>query len=155
MDTIEKTDYRKASPEAIYEARKIVIRMWKSKKMVAEIVEATGFSQDTVYVTIRAFKKGGMKALKPKARGRKVGEKRHLSPEQESEIFNMLVDHNPEQYKIKGCMWTRDSVRELILQKYGLDMPLRTIGEYLRRWGLTVQRPRNQKPEQVEAWLNE
>lgn len=49
MDTIEKTDYRKASPEAIYEARKIVIRMWKSKKAVAEIVEATGFSQDTVY----------------------------------------------------------------------------------------------------------
>ena len=159
MDTIEKTDYRKASPEAIYEARKIVIRMWKSKKAVAEIVEATGFSQDTVYVTIRAFKKGGMKALKPKVRGRKVGEKRHLTPEQESEIVNMLVDHNPEQYKIKGCMWTRDSVRELILQKYGIDMPLRTIGEYLRRWGLTVQRPakqeRNQKPEQVEAWLNE
>jgi transposase len=72
MDIIEKTDYRKASPEAIYEARKIVIRMWKSKKAVAEIVEATGFSQDTVYVTIRAFKKGGMKALKPKVRGRKV-----------------------------------------------------------------------------------
>ena len=25
MDIIEKTDYRKASPEAIYEARKIVL----------------------------------------------------------------------------------------------------------------------------------
>ena len=38
-------------------------------------------------------------------------------------------------------------------------MPIRTVGEYLRRWGLTVQRPAKQamkqKPEQVEAWLNE
>ena len=38
-------------------------------------------------------------------------------------------------------------------------MPDRTVGEYLRRWGFTVQRPArrevNQKPEQVEAWLNE
>ena len=101
MDTIEKTDYRKASPEAIYEARKTVIRMWKSKKKVAEIVEATDFSKDTVYVTIRAYKKGGMSALKPKTRGRKVGEKRRLTPEQENTILALLVDHNPEQFKIR------------------------------------------------------
>ena len=31
-----------------------------------------------------------------------------------------LVDHNPEQFKIKGCIWTRDSVRELIKQNYGI-----------------------------------
>ena len=159
MDNIEKTDYRKASPEALYEARKVVIRMWKSKKDVAEIIVATDLSKDTVYVTIRAYKQGGMKALKPKTRGRKKGEKRHLSKEQENELINMLVDHNPEQYIIKGCMWTRDSVRELILQKFEIDMPLRTVGEYLKRWGLTVQRPAkqemNQKPEQVQAWLND
>ena len=159
MDTNEKTDYRKASPEALYEARKIVIRMWKSKKKVAEIIEATDFSQDTVYVTIRAYKKGGMKALRPKTRGRRIGEKRRLTAAQEQEIMKLLVDHNPEQYKIKGCLWTRDSVRELIHQKYGIDMPIRTVGEYLKRWGLTVQRPAkqemNQKPEQVEAWLKE
>lgn len=155
----EKTDYRKASPEALYEARKIVIRMWKSKKNVAEIIEATDFSQDTVYVTIRAYKKGGMNALMPKTRGRRIGEKRRLTAAQEQEIMKLLVDHNPEQYKIKGCLWTRDSVRELIHQKYGIDMPIRTVGEYLKRWGLTVQRPAkqemNQKPEQVEAWLKE
>ena len=159
MNTIEKTDYRKASPETLYEARKTVIRMWKSKKKVAEIVEATDFSKDTVYVTIRAYKKDGLKALKPKTRGRKAGEKRRLTPKQEHNILALLVDHNPEQFKIKGCMWTRSSVRELIRQKYGIDMPIRTIGAYLQRWGLTVQRPAKQamkqKPEQVETWLKE
>ena len=159
MNTIEKTDYRKASSETLYEARKTVIRMWKSKKKVAEIVEATDFSKDTVYVTIRAYKKDGLKALKPKARGRKAGEKRCLTPKQEHDILAQLVDQNPEQFKIKGCMWTRSSVRELIVQKCGIEMPIHTIGEYLRRWGLTVQRPAKQamkqKPEQVETWLKE
>ena len=149
METIERTNYRKASPETLYEARKTVIRMWKSNKKVAEIIEATDFSQDTVYVTIRAYKKGGIKALKPKARGRKTSEKRPLTPKQE--ILSMLVDKNPEQLKIKGCMWTRDSVKDLIQREYGIDMPIRTVGEYLKRWDLTVQRSAkqamNQKPE--------
>ena len=159
MEKIEKTDYRKATPEALYEARKVVIRMWKSQKRVEEIVEATDLSKDTVYVTIRSYKKGGIKALRPKKRGRKTGEKRTLTPKQEREIFSLLVDKNPDQLKIKGCLWTRDSVKELIQRKYGINIPIRTIGEYLKRWGLTVQRPAkqemNQRPEQVKAWLNE
>ena len=74
-------------------------------------------------------------------------------------MISMLVDHDPAQFKLKGCMWTRDSVRELIKVKYGITMPNRTVGEYLRRWGFTVQRPAkresNQKLERVETWLTE
>ena len=40
-----------------------------------------------------------------------------------------------------------------------VTMPVRTVGEYLKRWGFTVQRPMkqamNQKPEQVQTWLKE
>ena len=147
MKTIEKTDYRTVSSETLYEARKTVIRMWKSNKGVAEIIEATSLSQDTVYVTIRKYKKGGMAALKPKSRGRKTGEKRSLTPKQEKEILSQLVDKNPAQLKLKGCMWTRDNVKDYILRQYGIDMPIRTVGEYLRRWGLTVQRPAKQEEQ--------
>ena len=159
METAEKTDYRKAAAETLYEARKTVVRMWKSKKKVTEIIEATDFSINTVYKTISAYKKGGMQALKPKIRGRKTGEKRTLTAEQEKEILYLIVDKTPEQLKIKGWMWTRDSVKNLIYNKYEIKLPIRTVGEYLKRWGLTVQRPAkqemNQKPEEVEAWLNE
>lgn len=159
MENEERTDYRRATPETLYEARKTVIRMWKSKKSVPEIAEATDFSQETVYITIRAYKAGGMQALKPKTRGRKTGEKRHLSSSQEKEIFSLLVDKNPDQLRLPGCMWTRDNVRACIKQKFGIDMPIRTVGEYLKRWGLTVQRPAkremNQNPEQIKTWLNE
>ena len=159
MENTERTDYRKAAPEVLYEARKTVIRMWKSNKKVEEIMSATDFSQETVYVTIRAYKKGGMQALKPKKRGRRTGEKRTLTSTQEKEILSLIVDKNPEQLKLKGWMWTRNSVKDLIKQKYGIDMPIRTVGEYLKRWGLTVQRPAkqemNQKKEQVDTWLKE
>lgn len=159
MKTTGQTDYRKVDAAAVYEAKKIVIRLWKSKKSVEEIMEATDFSRDTVYSTISAYKKGGTNALRPKKRGRKTGEKRTLTPEQEKELVSLLVDHQPDQLKIKGCMWTRESVQELIQRKYGITMPIRTIGEYLRRWGFTVQRPAkramNQKSEQVQKWLEE
>ena len=159
METIERTDYRKAAAEALYEARKTAIRMWKSKKKVAEIMEATDLSVNTVYKAIREYKKGGMQALKPKTRGRKAGEKHIITAEQEREILSLIVDKTPEQLKIKGWMWTREGVKDLVYTKYGIIMPIRTIGEYLKRWGLTVQRPAkqemNQKPEQVETWLNE
>ena len=159
MKCKKETDYRQSSPESVYELKKVALKLRKKNKSVKEISEITGLSDQTVRDLFRNYDKGGIAAIKPKKRGRKAGEKRHLSPAQEQEILKQLVDHNPEQFKIKGCLWTRDSVRELIKQKYGINMPIRTVGEYLRRWGLTVQRPAKQamkqKPEQVEAWLNE
>ena len=81
-----------------------------------------------------------------------------MTPDQEKEIISLLVDKNPEQMKLKGCMWNRDNIREMIKSKYGISMPIRTVGEYLKRWGFTVQRPAkresNQKTELVETWLN-
>ena len=159
MENEGKTDYRKCSAEVLYQTRKIVIKMWKSKKPVEEIAEITGLSTRTVYETIRVYKKGGMSALKPKTRGRKTGEKRTLNPEQEAEIIRTITEKNPDQLKMKCCLWTRDAVKQLIQEKYGIDMPIRTVGQYLQRWGFTVQRPAkqamNQKPEAVQQWLHE
>ena len=50
-------------------------------------------------------------------------------------------------------------MRELIRLEYGIDMPVRTVGTYLRRWGYTPKRPRrrskDQDPEEVREWLEE
>lgn len=99
MKRTGQTDYRKVDAAAVYEAKKIVIRLWKSKKSVEEIMEATDFSRDAVYSAISAYKKGGMNALRPKKRGRKTGEKRTLAPEQEKELISLLIDHQPDQLR--------------------------------------------------------
>lgn len=159
MEEMERTDYRKCSPETLYETRKTVIRMWKKNKSVEEIAEATGMSTNVIYITIRKYKANGNSALRPKVRGRKQGERRTLSKDQETEIQKIIVDKNPDQLKMKCCLWDRKAVQELIEQKYGIVMPIRTVGEYLLRWGFTVQRPMkqamNQKPEQIQKWLKE
>ena len=158
METNERTDYRKC-PEELYGARKTVVRMWKMNKPVTEIAEATGFSTITVYKVIRKYKAEGMKGLKPKTRGRKEGEKRSLTKEQEKKIIGIITDKCPDQIKLKFFLWTRDAVKELIQREFGIDMPVRTVGDYLARWGFTVQRPAkqsmDQKPEAVQKWLHE
>ena len=62
----------------LYETRKIVVKMWKSKVPVEEIARITGLPTKTIYDKIRLYKEGGMSALKPKTRGRKSGEKQTL-----------------------------------------------------------------------------
>ena len=121
--------------------RKTVISMIKKKKPMEEIIEITGFCERTIRQTISNYKRGGMVALKPKTRGRKAGEKRTLTADQEKELVGIITDKNPDQLKMKCCLWTRDAVRQLIKDKYGIDMPIRTVGMYLQRWGFTVQRP--------------
>lgn len=139
--------------------RKTVISMIKKKKPMEEIIEITGFCERTIRQTISNYKRGGMVALKPKTRGRKAGEKRTLTADQEKELVGIITDKNPDQLKMKCCLWTRDAVRQLIKDKYGIDMPIRTVGMYLQRWGFTVQRPAKQaieqKPEAVQHWLKE
>lgn len=159
MENEEKIDYRKAKDETLYEMRKMVIKLWKDKTRRDKIVELTGFSTHTVGNIITAYKKQGMDGLKPKKRGIKKGMNCKLTKAEEKQIITTMVDHDPSQLKLKCCMWTRKTVHDYILQEFGKDLPIRTIGEYLHRWGFTVQRPAKRAIRQddkvVQAWLNE
>jgi hypothetical protein len=42
MDTEERIDYRKATPEVLYQMRRMVVSMYKKKKTVEEMIEVTG-----------------------------------------------------------------------------------------------------------------
>ena len=79
--------------------------------------------------------------------------------EQEKEIQKIIVDKTPEQLRFRECMWTRNNIRQLIKEKYGIDIKLSTLGYYLARWGFTVQRPvkraYKQDEKKIDAWLNQ
>ena len=47
-----------------------------------------------------------------------------------------------------SALWTRQAVRSLIAQVSGVSMPIRTVGEYLKRWGMTPQKPLKRAYEQ-------
>ena len=61
---------------------------------------------------------------------------------------NMLVDKTPDQLKLPFALWTRDAVRQALKSKFGIDLPLRTITDYLKRWGFSPQKPAKRVYEQ-------
>ena len=156
---MDKIDLRKMSPAEQEVVRKQALRLRKQKKTQEEIADALGISLSSVGRWCKAFKEHGAAATRSGKRGRKHGEKRHLSPEQEREIQHCLVDKQPDQFKLTFALWTRQAVCELIHHKYGFRMPIRTVGEYLKRWGFTPQKPLKrayeQRPEDVGRWLTE
>jgi transposase len=124
-----------------------------------KIVELTGLSWGAVNTAINLYKEGGASALKPKTRGRRTGMCRTLDAKQERRIQQLICEKRPEQLKMDFALWTRAAVKELIHHEFGIDLPIRSVGEYLRRWGFTPQKPikraYEQQPKAVQKWLNE
>ena len=46
------------------------------------------------------------------------------------------MEKTPDQLKLAFALWTRQAVQELIQLRFSIRMPIRTVGEYLKRWGL-------------------
>ncbi|MDR0247600.1 MAG: IS630 family transposase, partial [Burkholderiales bacterium] len=63
------------------------------------------------------------------------------------------------QLKLTFALWSRAAVVLLVQQEFGIELPIRTMGWYLKRWGFTPQKPikraYEQRPEAVKAWLHE
>jgi transposase len=138
---MNKPDLRTLHPEAQYAIREQVIRLRQqgmSRKAVAEI---TGMSKTHISTLWQAYQCQGMDALWPKKRGRRYGQKRRLTAEQEAAVKQLLKDHAPDHFNLEFALWTREAVRQLIKQRYGVDLPLRTITDYLARWNYTSQKP--------------
>ena len=159
MEEELRTNAVRKSPKEQYELRKSIIRLVSKGKSNGEIAETLDVSERHVRATKKTYAEYGLAGLKPKKRGRKVGEKRRLSPEQEKEIQGIIADKTPEQLQFRECMWTRNNIRDLIKRKYKIDLPLSTLGYYLQRWGFSVQRPvkraYKQDEKKVAVWLNE
>jgi transposase len=133
--------------------------MLENKKKQSEVVTALGISRISVVRWWRTYRKEGERGLKSEKRGRSHGEKRRLTHEQEKSIQKMLVDKTPNQLKLPFALWTRKAVQEAIEMHYGVKLPIRTVGEYLFRWGFTPQKPvkraYEQQPERIKKWLDE
>ena len=124
-----------------------------------EVAAQVELSVPTVMSAHRAYVAGGWAAVNVKPRGRKRGEGRQLTPEQEAAIRRLICDKTPDQLKMGFALWNRQAVVQLIEDRLGVQLPIRTVGEYLKRWGFTPQKPikkaYEQRPAEVRKWLNE
>ena len=138
---MEKIDLRHVSKETRETIRKQVVSLLEKKKKHTDIADTLNISKIAVDKISKAYKAKGSACISEKTRGRKFGEKRQLTSVQEKEIRQTLIDKNPEQMKLSFMLWTRSAVCQLIKDKYGITISLRNMSEYLKRWGMTCQRP--------------
>jgi transposase len=159
FSAMEKEDARYQTLAQLHERRKQVVRLHKKGIKVMQIVAMTGLSYPTVKQTLTLYRQGGWSAIRPAPRGRLGGDHRLLTPEQEQKICRLIIDKRPEQLKMDFYLWTRAAVMLLIQQELGLQLQVRTVGKYLKRWGFTPQKPikkaYEQCPEAVQVWLKD
>lgn len=156
---MKETDLRKQPDDVRNYMRKQAIRLMKAGKTQQEIADNFGVHLNTVGSWWRNYQKEGKKALHVKKRGLKSGQGRLLTAEQEKEIQKMIIDKTPDQLKLPFVLWDRKAVKELIQSQYGVNVAIRTIGDYLLRWNFSPQRPvkraYEQQPKAVQRWLDE
>lgn len=156
---MDKEDARYQTLEQLHERRKQVVRLHRKGMKIMQIVAMTGLSYPTVRKAVDRYTEGGWLAIRPAARGREPGMGRMLNADQEAHIRRVIIDKRPEQLKMEFYLWSRAAVGLLIEQEFGIRLPVRTVGKYLKRWGFTPQKPikkaYEQRPEAVRTWLDE
>lgn len=156
---MEKRDTRRLKPEVQEELRKQAIRLRKNGMSYREIGEVLGVHHTSACTWYTSYVRDGMKAISMRRRGRRVGACRSLDAEQEKELRNLVIDKTPDQLKLPFALWTREAVKEVVRDRFRIEMPIRTVGEYLKRWGFTAKKPvkraYEQNPKVVQKWLYE
>jgi transposase len=154
---MNKQDARFLAPATQNYLRQRAIRLREQGKKFIDIAAYLGVHRNTVAQWWQKYKQYGDVALQQQHRGVKFGEWRTLSPHEEETVQQLMLSHFPDELEIDSALWTRQAVQALIAQQCGVEMPIRTVGEYLKRWGFTPQKPLKrayeQDPKAVKTWL--
>lgn len=156
---MEKIDARKL-PSLAQEAKRRQAVALRQKGMSLEAIgEIVGVHHGTVCRWTKRYEREGISAIRAGQRGPQSGTNRRLSEKQERDLQKLIAEKTPDQLKLAYASWTRKSVQEVIQIRTGIALPIRTVGEYPKRWGMTPQKPLKkdyeQRPEAVEKWLKE
>jgi transposase len=150
-------DFRKLTPATQAELRRIAVAMVRAGKTRIEAAATVGVNRRFVGQWVKAAAQSGEAALAGGRRGRRPGEQKALSTAQEDRLRGLIARGCPDQYGLSFALWTRHAVRALIARESGVWLSLSVVGDYLRGWGFTAQRPvrraTERQDEAVRAWL--
>lgn len=156
---MNKQDGRTLPLEVLNERRRRAVKLRLSGLPLREVAAQAVLSVPTVMAAEAAHAEGGWAAVAVKPRGRQKGDGRRLTAAQEAELRRLICDKTPDQMKMSFALWSRPAVMELVRARFGVRLPVRTVGHYLKRWGFTPQKPikrlYEQRPAAVKQWLDE
>jgi len=150
---MEYIDLRKLNRGELTQMRRQIVRLKKMGKTGKEIEELTGVRQNRVSQIWTAYQREGDSALEPKKRGFQKGTHLLLTPDELAEIRETVITRLPEEFGIPGSLWTLKKVCAYVWKRYRKKILDGSVSHYMRRWGLTCQRPvkraRKQDPSRI------
>lgn len=156
---MEKEDFRTVNDAIRSSYRKKAIALIKKGVRKGEVADLFGVNKNTVSNWWKNYETSGNSGYKSKKKGVKSEDKKLLSIANEKAIQLMIIDKMPDQLKLDYGLWTRKAVKELVEREFGVVLAINTMGDYLRKWGFTPQKPKKKAYEQcskkVQVWLDE
>ncbi|MFB7454768.1 IS630 family transposase [Streptomyces sp. NPDC056194] len=124
-----------------------------------DVAAVFGVSLKAVDIWWTKWQAGGREALVMRPRGKPVGVHQVLGETEQAAVRQAVLDHIPSNLGLSGQLWTRGQTGELIFKPYRVRFTEPGVGKYLKRWGLTFQRPDKRAAEQdakaVRLWREE
>ena len=150
-----KRDGRTLDHGTLETIRKMAVERVREGARPSEVIASYGFHRCTIYGWLKTARGRG-KGLKALAARPATGRPRTLTAAQERQVFRWVNGKTPMQYGFDFGLWTRQIVRELIAERFGVRLSLASIGAVLARQGLTPQKPLQRAyqrdPEAIARW---
>jgi transposase len=155
---MEARDFRSIGRAAQEELRRralfLIERQGLSQGRAAQLV---GVHRQTVNAWVKRHRAQGEEGLLDGRRASPRRGKGILSADEAGQIRQWIVEQTPDQLGLPFALWTSRAVRELIARRLEKRLGPTAVQLYLRRWGLTPQKPlvraKERQPAAIAAWL--
>jgi transposase len=115
--------------------------------------------RQTVNVWLRRYRERGAEGVLD---GRRVSPRRGkglLTEAEAQQVRGWVTERTPDQLELPWALWTSRAVRDLVELRLGKRLGASTVRLYLRRWGMTPQKPltraKERSPAAIRAWLEQ
>ena len=154
MDAHDFRSIGRAAQEAL--RRRAIVLVEQNGMSQAAAAGAVGVQRQTVNIWLKRYRQQGEAGLLD---GRRVSGRKGqgaLTADQARQLRRWIAEKTPDQLKLPFALWTSRAVRELIERRFGQRLGLSTVQLYLKRWGMTPQKPltraTQRSPAAVAAW---
>ena len=146
-------DARSYSHEALEKLRRDSIARIENGESPEDVAIGLGFNRRTIYRWLSAYHYGGENALAAKPLS---GAPPKFDGKNLAKLSKMIREKTPQQFKFQFALWTLSIIREVIKQKFEINLSEVSVGRLMKRLGFSPQRPLyrawQQDPVLVQQW---
>jgi transposase len=133
-----KQDARAIGRANLAEIRKRAVLRVEAGESPEEVISTLGMHRSNIYRWISRYREGGLEALEAR---KAPGKPPKLNALQTRRLLEIILDKTPLQLHFESALWTRETVRKLIREEFGIRMSDISVSRLLHKLSLSPQKP--------------